>query len=59
MRHIDFGTEDQIRGYSAADVPGRSRWRAGQRRRTRDYDNLNNLPDFSDAVASIGVSPFP
>ena len=59
MRHIDFGTEDQIRGRNI-DTPSRNQWRVGQRRRTRNYndvaDNFQNVPDFGQAVASIGVS---
>ena len=59
MRHIDFGTDDQIRG-RISDEPGQKRWRVGQRRRERDYndmaDGFQNVPDFGTAVESITVS---
>ena len=59
MRHIDFGTDDQIRG-RISDEPGQKRWRVGQRRRERDYndmaDGFQNVPDFGTAVESIAVS---
>lgn len=60
MRHVDFGTEDQIRG-KGPENGGGSGWRLGRRRRVRDYssvdDSFQNVPDFGTAVSSISVSP--
>ena len=59
MRHIDFGTPDQIRGRYPSQGAGWG-WRVGRRRREHEVIDVDRSfqdgPDFNAAVTSVAVS---